>query len=259
MSTIQTKLVPAADKTIKIIEYMAQRPDHTYGVSEIAAALGYNKGTVHPILRTLIADQWVEQDKITDKYYLTNHLAILGGQLEKGIRLVSDFLLIGNEIERECGELVNLHFLSNMTHAKLIAKVLSTAHSLRVDFPIGALIPVIASSAGKCLVCEYDDQTLCKVFHQCNNHFTLATLATQEEFLHNIHMVRQEGYATNWGEYEDGIYSVAAPIYNRQKRIIAAVNIVIPVPRYNEERKVQLISLVKKGAERLSELCRQNG
>ncbi len=248
------KLVPAADKMIKILEYMAVSPSSECGVTEIAQALGYNKGTVHPILQTLIANQWVDKDIVNGKYFLSNRLMVLCNNMEKNSRLIADFMLIGNDMERKCGELINLHFPRSMSSATLIAKVTSTAHSLRVDFPIGTIIPTLPSSAGKCLASDYDDQTLRRIYRQCNNNYTSSTLHTEESFLEEIHFVREHGYAVNQGEYEEGIYSVAAPIRNRQKTIIAAINIVIPQVRFSESRKAELIGLVKDGASRFSQL-----
>lgn len=248
------KLVPAADKTVKIVEYMANQDSRGCGVTQIADVLGYNKGTVYSILHTLVANHWVEQDAITGKYFLTNTIALLGGKVEKENRLVRDFQMVGAQIERTCGELVNLHFPKGLSLVKLVAKVSSTAHSLRVDLPLGSDIPVISSSGGKCLICEYDDATLLRIFHQCSNNYTSSTIHTEQDFLDEIYTVRSEGYGTNYGEYENGVFSVAAPIRNNHNKIIAAINIVIPEVRYSKELEKELIRLVKEGAMKLSYL-----
>lgn len=254
MKSENSKIVPAAEKTLRILEYMADSEITNYGVTEISQALGYNKGTVHPILQTLIANHWVEKDMITGKYFLTNKLTLLSIKTEKESRLVTDFQLVGTEMERQCGELINLHYLKGITKASLISKVPSTQHSLRVDFPIGATIPVITSSAGKCLVSELSDEYLTKIFRQCRNHYTSATIQNESAFIEEIHKAREYGYAINNAEYEEGVYSIAAPIRNAKGFIIAAINIVVPAIRYTPNRHQELLTLVQAGAERLSEL-----
>lgn len=254
MDPATVKVVPAADKTLKIIEYMAEAGAAGCGVTEIAQALGLNKGTVHPILQTLIVNQWAEKDPLSGKYALSNQLTLLNSKVERDSRLYADFMLVGSELERRCGELINLHYLKGLTQAYLIAKVSSTQHTLRVDLPVGTSIPVIASSAGKSLISELEDPYLLKIFQQCNTRYTHATIQNPETFLQEIHKAREDGYATNNAEYEEGVYSIAAPIRNSMGVIIAAINIVIPDVRYTQERRQELIDLVKGGASRLSSL-----
>ena len=83
---MEYKIVPAADKVVRIIEFMAQSPTGAYGVTEIAQQLGLNKGTVYPLLQTLIYHQWVEKSGGGSKYSLTNRLVGLSGNLLKGDR-----------------------------------------------------------------------------------------------------------------------------------------------------------------------------
>lgn len=248
------KLVPAADKTIRIVEYMIKNASKQCGISEIASALSYSKGTVHSILQTLILREWMAQDEFTGKYYITSYLARLGASAEKANRLVSDFTLVANQMERACGELINLHVLKGITDANLIAKVPSTAHSVRVDFPIGAMIPVVASSAGKCLIAQLDEESVRRTFRLCNNRYTKSTVQSEDEFVAMIQKVAEDGYAVNNAEYEDDVYSVAAPIFSPQGTIVAAINIVVPVTRFSEEKKESLIALVRDGADRILEL-----
>ncbi|MEH6992331.1 IclR family transcriptional regulator C-terminal domain-containing protein, partial [Neobacillus drentensis] len=41
--------------------------------------------------------------------------------------------------------------------------------------------------------------------------------------------IKEKGYSTSDEEFENGIFSVAAPILNKQGHIIAAINVVAPV------------------------------
>ena len=248
------RLVPAAEKTIRITEYILQSSAPEFGVSELAAALGMNKGTVYSILQTMIAYSWINKNPVTGKYYATNRLSLLSNSQVKQSRTVSIFQVLANAIEKDCGELVNLHYPEGLLTAKVVAKVPSTAHTIRVDFPEGATIPVICSSAGKCLISQLDEKTLRRIYELSGNRFTEHTIQTEDEFLACIENVRKDGYAVNNAEFEDGVYSVAAPLYNHHGRIIAAINIVIPSVRFTEERKSHLIDLVLNASKKFSEI-----
>ena len=248
------KLVPAADKLIRMTEFLLNSSEVEYGVSEIASALSLSKGTVHSILQTMMASSWVEQNAVNGKYYLTSRLPQLIAHQEKQSRTVSVFTVIANQIERDCGELVNLHYLDGLMNARVVAKIPSTVHTIRVDLPEGATIPVICSSAGKCLVSQMEDRTLRRIYDLSKNTYTQHTIRSEEEFLESVHNVREFGYALNNAEFEDGVYSVAAPLFNKKGIIVAAINIVIPYVRFTEDRKAHLIDLVLDASKRFSEM-----
>ena len=61
-----------------------------------------------------------------------------------------------------------------------------------------------------------------------------------------------QGYAVNDGEYENGVSSAGAPIYNSAGKIIAAINIVLPSFRFTGENRIKIIRLAMAGAAELS-------
>ena len=247
------KLVPAADKTIKIIEYLVENSNSSRKVSEIANDLSYSKGTVHSILQTLIENQWIEKDPITNKYYLSNRLFTLSQNWEQDNKLTSDFMRIGNTIEHQCNELINLHLPHSIDSSILTARILPSNRNLRVDYPIGATFSAVQSSAGKCLICEQDDLLLKRIFEY--HHSNTPSLNQDcNNFITEIHKIQQMGYAFNLEEVEKGVCSIGAPIRNAKGSIIAALNIVVPQIRFTEERIKTLISLATDGANKLSQL-----
>ena len=100
--------------------------------------------------------------------------------------------------------------------------------SLRVDLPVGSKIPAIASSAGKVLISQLSDLEIAKIYDSPQTKVDGGDLQSKDDFIFKTHSVREQGYAINDGEYESGISSAGAPIYNSAGKIIAAINIVLP-------------------------------
>ena len=64
---------------------------------------------------------------------------------------------------------------------------------------------------------------------------------------------RDRGYATDIGEIEAGLICYGAPVYDMNRRVIAAVSVSGPEYRMQEERDM-MIREVKRTAENISRL-----
>lgn len=250
---MSNKLVPAVVKTIQILELFSKNSNSQLSVSKIASTLSFSKGTTFSILNTLVSLGWLEKDSINSKYLLSESMLNIGDYYLTSNRTISEFLIMGTEMSKECNELINLHFSHGLYSAILVASIPATIHSLRVDLPLGTMIPVVPSSAGKCLISNQNDDTLRNIY-RANKHVDNLIL-DEDNFIATIHKIRHDGYALNMAEYEKGIFSVGAPICNTLGSIIAAINIVVPEARFTLDRKKYLIELVKTGAKELSGLC----
>lgn len=74
--------------------------------------------------------------------------------------------------------------------------------SLRVDLPVGSKIPAIASSAGKVLISRLSDLEIAKIYDSPQTKVDGGNLQSKDDFIFEIHSVREQGYAVNDGEYE---------------------------------------------------------
>lgn len=124
--------------------------------------------------------------------------------------------------------------------------------SLRVDLPVGSKIPAIASSADKVLISRLSDLEIAKIYDSLQTKVDGGNLQSKDDFIFEIHSVREQGYAVNDGEYKSGVSSAGAPIYNSAGKIIAAINIVLPSFRFVGENRIKIIRLVMAGTAELS-------
>jgi DNA-binding IclR family transcriptional regulator len=65
-------------------------------------------------------------------------------------------------------------------------------------------------------------------------------------------IIRQQGYAVATGELEPGFVAVAAPIYDRERHVVAAISIGGSRLRLPAERQPQVAVLVQMAARQIS-------
>ena len=243
-------LVPAIEKAMRIIELLANSSSYL-GVSKIASELNLNKGTVFSILKTLVHYHLVEKNLVSGKYMLGGGFTHYAEKYQHNLEDTSDFIAVASILKQSCSENINFSVLKGAYNC-VIASIPSEDHSLRVDMPIGTMIPVIASSAGKMLVSQMDVKTLEEIYDNQYSRYTSRTIANKPAFLEEVRLARQQGYAINNAEYEPGICSIGAPVFNSKGVVVAAINIVIPEIRFTPETKAKILALVTNSAKELS-------
>lgn len=245
------KPVPALEKAFSILDFLASTPEKSFGVSDIAKATGYNKGTLYFILKTLQDHDFIDKNILTGKYSLGHGVNKYVEAYYSGIADLTGFIDIAKRISSSCHECINLSVLKGM-YNYVIETVPAQDISLRVDLPVGSKIPAIASSAGKVLISQLSDLEIAKIYDSLQTKVDGGNLQSKEDFIFEIHSVREQGYAVNDGEYENGVSSAGAPIYNSAGKIIAAINIVLPSFRFVGENRIKIIRLAMAGAAELS-------
>ena len=126
-----------------------------------------------------------------------------------------------------------------------------TARIMTVAISVGTRFPAYATSMGKVLLAGLDDSTLEKYLANVElAPLTEHTVKTVEKLRAQVLEVRQQGYALADQELEHGLRSIAAPVRNKQGRVVAAVNVSSHVSRVTKEKaRRQLLPPLLKAAE----------
>lgn len=245
------KMVPAVEKALQILNLLSESSTPSMGITAIANELSLNKGTVHSILNTLLQYNIIEKNSSTSKYSIGSGVLSLANAFEKNGDTVEHFMNIAKLMRLTCPENINYSVLKGFRNL-VLASLPAEDYTLRVDVPAGTAMPSFCSSAGKVLICQFDDKILGNIFDEQYKSYTKNTISNKEEFIREIQTVRENGYAINNSEYEDGICSIGAPIKNSNGKIVAAINIVLPEARLDDSTREALIRLVIHGANELS-------
>lgn len=93
---------PAVERAVALLNFLAEAPDRSFKLTELARALDMNKATAHTLLATLSAAQWIERDS-SMAYSLGPGLAVLGQAALGRDRLLHEAQLAMREFADQIG------------------------------------------------------------------------------------------------------------------------------------------------------------
>ena len=180
------------------------------GITEIARQAGLNLTTAHRLVRTLVHEQFMEQDPTNEQYRLGPALAVLGRRAVEGSGVDRARPTI-ERLSETTGESVSVGVRSSGGVVVVIQS--SSRHALRFEHPAGGAIDVHASAMGKVLMAfgEIPPATAIEELGPLAR-FTAATITDRPAMLEELERVRTDGFATNREERYDGVCGVAAPV-----------------------------------------------
>jgi DNA-binding IclR family transcriptional regulator len=225
--------IRAVDRALDILLcFTKQTPQLT--MTQIAEQVGMNKSTVHRLLATLEKKRFVQRDPATGLYQL-------------GIRLLqmAYLTLEHNDLRHYAApflrQLCEQHretiTLSILDGADLVfLDVVESPQRVKLAASTGQRLPAFATAAGKILLAFSSKEIVQKVLDHGMQSFTQQTIRSQEDYLKNLDMTRDQGFAISVQEYEEGINAVAAPILDANGHPIAAVTVAGPAYRLTQEQ-----------------------
>lgn len=232
--------VQAVDRAMLILETLGTNKDGA-GITSIAIETGLHKSTVHRLLSTLMQSGYVEKEVKSDVYRLSAKiLALASSVLDRmDIRKISKpYIRI---LAESVGEVVHLSILDGDEAVYIDKEESSKPGSIRMHSQIGRRVPLYCTAVGKVLLSRTDDNLIKELLSNKEMiKFTQNTIGNIEEFINEVIKARFEGYAMDNIEHEEGIRCIAAPVHDRNGKVVAAISISGPIFYITEERLPEL-------------------
>lgn len=235
-----------------ILEIFTQT-NEPYNIKDIAEKLKMSLSSVHSLLRTMIDRGYIAHLGPRHGYVLGPSLMNLCMTMSTENQLIGIAKPIIEQLSMDCdNETSYLGYFQNFSVNTLILqkspKLLGLGSSI-IDSAI-----LHASSMGKSMLAfmsprEYKKwRGMTPTLKRLTDH-TITSFHVLEE---QLALIRECGYSENWQENEEGIYTIACPIFNNVGKAIACAAIGIPLSRYTEEKKRKIIFEVLNQAEFIS-------
>ncbi|GAB1485845.1 hypothetical protein MASR2M79_08920 [Aminivibrio sp.] len=112
--------------------------------------------------------------------------------------------------------------------------------TMRCVMRVGDRAPLWAGAGGKVLLAFLGEDAIKREIEKAHK-ITETTIYSPEALRKNLGEIRIHGYALSWGEREEGILSIAVPIFNRRGDILFAFSLAGPATRFTEEVAMELI------------------
>ena len=225
-------LVQAIERGLSLLDILSQYPDGL-DLGSISKISGLNKGTTHRLLSTLVYLDYARQDPNSKNYLLGFKLAELGNLLLKQLDLRNVARPHLLHLAEEVQETVHL-VIRDYNQAIYIDKVglYPKEAGLQMVSRLGSRASMHSCAVGKVLLASMPWKAVEKLID-------LDALAKMTEYtiidsssLHNhLNTIRKNGYAIDNQENEMGIRCVAAPVFDKSDRVIAAISMSGPAAR----------------------------
>ena len=129
--------------------------------------------------------------------------------------------------------------------------------SSRLVFSIneGDPMQLHASAAGRVMLAYGTEELREKVLNVRHlERFTPLTMVDPELIKVELAAIKIRGYAINRGERELEVAAIAAPVFNHEQAVNAALAVVGPVQRFSDERIADMLKELLDATRRISEL-----
>lgn len=245
------KVNRTALRTIEILEYISKSKNGA-SLLEIAQVMDIPKSSVFDIIKTLLYKKMIVEDQTGGKikYRMGIHSFVVGSSSLDRIDLI--------DISKR--HLISLAESFDATTFLAILDEGMVTYLYKYESPnsqittanLGTRKSVHCTALGKVLLAFQKDKKIIEEVLQNTNYeaHTEYTITSQKKYLVELNKVRESGYGIDFRE--DALYQVciAAPIFNHNKKVIAAISCVSCYSPNFDTKKVG--EIVKKYALEIS-------
>jgi DNA-binding IclR family transcriptional regulator len=219
----QGVIVKPVVNAIAILRYLAHKgaPERA---ADIARHLEINPSTCFNILRTLVSEDVVDFNPLSKTYSAGLGLARLAEQLVtqgQRVQLASPFM---RELAIERGITVTLWRRMGNDRIVLVSSE-SSPTDLHIYMPLGQRLPILMGASGRLFVGQ---RSLSK--EELRAEFAgirWARPLSFEEYLDQVSLAKQCGWAVDEGYFSDGVLAIAAPVCDSSANIAYTVSAVM--------------------------------
>jgi DNA-binding IclR family transcriptional regulator len=248
----KTVKLNAIDKALTMLVQFSPY-NREIGTIEMSERLGLHKATVSRILLNLTRHGFLMQNPKTRKFRLgpTNlQLAsAIRNSIENNVSPIAIPLL--DELRDLTKETTVLEVPSGET-TTMIAYIAEGPRPVRIAGNVGTVLPAHAIAGAKAILAFSPNESVEKVVSKKLKRFTKNTITEAKVLLKQLQKVREQGFAFDLGEHDDGVNAVAAPVFDYDERPLAAVVIAGPAQRIKPKANSPMISHLKDTAGKIS-------
>lgn len=245
-------MVQSLDRALDVLEALVANRDDV-GLSQITERTGLPLGTVHRLLSSLVARGYAAQDRETRLYgpgpRLLEVAARAATSRRFGLHHVARPALQALTAATE--ETSNLLVLQG--DEGVYSEQIASPRLVRMFTEVGQRVPLYCTGGGKAILSGLPDEQLVAYLERTPlRPYTPKTLSEPDDLRRELDEARALGFALDDEEREAGVCCVAAPIFDRMGRCVAALSISGPTTRMSRERAAGLGPLVRQAADTCS-------
>ena len=220
--------------------------------SELGRRLEMPRSTAYRLLTTLNMGGYVTQDlENPEKYRLGFKIVELASSLLDSIELRKQAAPFLGELRDHANEVIHLVVLEDGRVAYI--DKLECSQAVRMHSSIGRQGSLHCTAVGKAMLAYMPESSVAEIIEQHGlPALTPKTITDKATLRRELEKVRQQGYAIDDLENEEGIRCVGAPIFDHGGKPVAALSVSGPAFRMTLERAEELGQAVQSTAQSIS-------
>jgi DNA-binding IclR family transcriptional regulator len=212
---------PALDRGLAILEVLDRNPEGMT-LTELSDAVGSPKNSAARLLQTLIARDYLVRDESSGRFRLTGKLLRLGQPRFADVSLVECALDPMRRLRDTVGETVQLGI--PIGDEGVVIEQVESTQAVRICVEIGLRFRLHNNAPGKVLLSFQHPKSRETTIRRLSlDRFTDRTITDRSALREECEAVVAQGYATDWGEADEGIHCVAAPVFDQPNHLLAVV------------------------------------
>lgn len=235
--------ISSVDNALRLLQLFRER--QSVRLTDACAYLDVAHSTAHRLLAMLVHHGFVTQDPTTRAYRPGPTLVEIGLAVVQKMDIRVQVRPILEKLAAEFEETVHLTVIEGNQVRFLDA--VESERALRVVARTGNVLPAHCTSAGKVFLAELTPAQLHELYPQSRlatqTPHSLANLRALEAALDDV---REQGYATNYEESEDGVGSVAIALHDQTGRPVAAIAVAVPVSRFGPKVRTHIVRALRE-------------
>ena len=234
----------------------AFRDEDVLGVTELSRRLALHKNNVFRLLATLEQEGYIEQCSDSERYRLGVGNLELGQSFARSRPLLRRARAVLEDLARSTAETAHLGAIQDYEVVHLDG--IQTERMLMTALRVGRRLPLHCTALGKVLLGGSPEEVRQAYDQRSIPEGTLerrtdSTIVDAQKFFEHLRTVAVRGFAVDIGECEEGLCCAAAPVFDGDGQVVAALSVSGPALRLGEDRLLdQVVPQVVAAGERLS-------
>ena len=239
---------------LRVLEFVSESP--SVGVSEVARALEISKSSAQRSLVTLSHAGWIQRaENDQTRWTITTRALVVGNRVNRDLIAVARPVM--EQLHGDTRE--TIHFLVREGDALVLVEHLESPQILRSSYPLGTRMPMTATSSGKAFLAALSPEERDVFLEGAATQYTSSTVTDIRTLAKELDETGRRGFATNRGEFTNGIHAVGAAILGVDGRPVAAISISLPSSRMDDDRRDLYGTAVARAAQSVSVLLGYRG
>lgn len=222
----ETRYSQSLERGLAVLgRFTADRP--VLGIADIAAEMAMSRSTAHRYVCTLLALGYLEQGA-TRKYRLGVRVTDLGLSALRSTGLREHAHPHLHELSRRTGYTASFGVLDGEAslYVDRVNCVRRTRHPVDLKLAVGSRVPAHAGSMGRLLLASLPDAERAELLEEMTlPRLGPGTIVSKDALRMELERIKGEECVADDEELAPGVCSIAAPVRNAARDVVAAVTI----------------------------------